>query len=330
MHGEFGHGDSGLDFCDDQHISYAKQAIFGAFTGQAASGMDWAYQENEGNVFQYLGPIADFMAGIPLNEENWYPLQDEFEDGKIELMYLRNSEDQIKATGVLSNRTFNYYTQHTDDIFTNLNGDTIANCSNLGQLDSANFIQFNSPNLITSESFLYDDALEIKLPNMGFQKQYKIDWYNALTGAFVGTVSQTSGISNNLELHFPNVLSGDIESPILLFQIYRAGEIFKQSELNSTNQNESNKKQINFDDKQKGSKFKLYPNPTQDKLYIEISNGSFEDVSIQIFGMDGKDLSEIVVTDQKVVLDLTNYEDGPYVIKIITKDEQKRYKIIKK
>lgn len=73
--------------------------------------------------------------------------------------------------------------------------------------------------------------------------------------------------------------------------------------------------------------FKVYPNPTSDKLYIETDNLSLNSITlIDLLG----EIIPIKVSNSKIQeIDLSNYSNGMYFIKVKSQNESSTIKIIK-
>lgn len=67
--------------------------------------------------------------------------------------------------------------------------------------------------------------------------------------------------------------------------------------------------------------FKIYPNPTSDKIYVE----SKEDVTIQVFSLEGN----LLKSKQAKNIDLTEFASGIYLLKINDGNHYQNLKIIK-
>ncbi len=75
---------------------------------------------------------------------------------------------------------------------------------------------------------------------------------------------------------------------------------------------------------------RVYPNPTQDIIYIEssdfLSTGSFE---ILITTNNGEIKYSGVIIDQRTTFDLKHFAPGVYLIKLFNKNKSITYKIVK-
>jgi len=73
---------------------------------------------------------------------------------------------------------------------------------------------------------------------------------------------------------------------------------------------------------------KLYPNPSADKIYIELTELN-ENVSVKLFSLNGQEvpISSSFVSN-KIEIDLSNYEAGTYFIGIYKENELQEFKQI--
>ncbi|MBK9190368.1 MAG: hypothetical protein IPM77_02105 [Crocinitomicaceae bacterium] len=118
MFSEFGPGDD-TPTCD-QGSDFIKTLILTPFTGTAGAAMNWEWQyPGQEQYWHHMGPVNELMSGIKLDEENWQAGEPQtYEDNMVEMLYLYSEEDgnnQRKAVGAISNRSYNYYTQSAVD-----------------------------------------------------------------------------------------------------------------------------------------------------------------------------------------------------------------------
>ena len=71
-------------------------------------------------------------------------------------------------------------------------------------------------------------------------------------------------------------------------------------------------------------KIKIYPNPSSGIFTIETNSNSL----ISVYDMIGNKISEIISSDNKTQLDLSENKKGMYLIKIQNRDEQNIQKVI--
>jgi hypothetical protein len=73
---------------------------------------------------------------------------------------------------------------------------------------------------------------------------------------------------------------------------------------------------------------KVYPNPTKGLLKIQIPNIESKPI-LYIISIDGKVLSKIQLRNNFENIDITSYQKGTYLFRIINASEEKVWKIIK-
>ncbi|MBD3638244.1 MAG: T9SS type A sorting domain-containing protein [Crocinitomicaceae bacterium] len=74
----------------------------------------------------------------------------------------------------------------------------------------------------------------------------------------------------------------------------------------------------------------VYPNPTTNHVFVNVEN--FQGIRYQLFGMDGKLISEASLQANSTLIDLSSLERGIYVISISSEVNQanfESYKLIK-
>jgi len=325
MFSEYGVADSTYQ-CDNG-VDFIKTLSLTPFSGAAGAGMNWNFQyPGEENLWNHMEPIRTLMEDIPLDEENWQVELPILSSNKgVEVLYLRNYvTDNYRAVGAVSNRTYNHYTQATG-----------SPCNQISlELDTTLIYQ-------NDQNFEHPIGTEtLIIPDMGDEVEYKINWYNALTGTSLGTGLNSSYANENFPLYFPEV-SGDETHPILFFEIYRADEASFKSviqdsvteyrevvDLQKINVDSSNTVTTNWD-QATNADIQFYPNPTSDifnlKIYSDLLLGS----TWQICNALGQELQRGILNDYTMSIDLTNYTDGIYLFKLISNNIAYEYKIIK-
>lgn len=81
-----------------------------------------------------------------------------------------------------------------------------------------------------------------------------------------------------------------------------------------------------FSNTNKDDFFHLYPNPTNGRLTIEYGAPNF---TIRIVDLLGKVISESIILNNNVIIDLTNYANGVYFISLKSEGRNETHKIIK-
>ncbi len=73
-----------------------------------------------------------------------------------------------------------------------------------------------------------------------------------------------------------------------------------------------------------------YPNPTTDKLTLKVENYVLDDLSYQLFDMNGKILESKKMMDKITSITMSKFIPGTYFLKVISNQkEAKTFKIIK-
>ena len=86
-----------------------------------------------------------------------------------------------------------------------------------------------------------------------------------------------------------------------------------------------------FTDNIKNHTIKIYPNPTEGQLSVEILNMSNEDSgNLAIFNMRGQVVTKRVITQGRISLDISEQAAGTYLFRIDMNGETNTWKIIKK
>jgi hypothetical protein len=310
MFSEYGPGGGGYELCD-HGVDFIKALTLSPFSGTAGAAMNWDWQfPGQEQYWHYMGPVKALMEGIPLDEENWQvgiPLITEAKE--VEVMYLIGPELEEgghKVVGVISNRTFNYFTQGTG----------VPCLSNTPDEEYQFPVTYSYSGLSTA----------LKIPGMGSLKDYAINWYDALTGIYWQTTTETSGLSGELDLNYPGVLTGDGGGPILFFEIFPEGDVFKSQLQNSTGNQEIyfvnldldslDKIQLtpwneiyNFEDV---TDVRVLPNPTDGLVRIQFD--VLENVEYYLLDHSGQIIERLIVTTGTYTLDLSGYSAGIYFI----------------
>jgi len=182
---------------------------------------------------------------------------------------------------------------------------------------------------------------------MGSLKNYKIDWYNAMTGQFVGVNFQSSGLFGNLNLEIPftETLTGNASQPILFFQLYPSGETFKSSQQDTTQTDKiilnnmlidstvseltPTNWQIQNNEVNTESSIKVLPNPTDGEVLITFNLTETTSHSWQLINSDGEILQSGIINTTNLKLNLSVYPAGLYHFTLINSSQKLTVKIIK-
>ncbi len=336
IHSEYGPGDAYTD-CDQATFSI-RTANLTPFIGLAASGLSWHAQRNEDDRWKYLKPVTNFLKHVPLDEENWAVAEPIIApDLRYEIYYLQRPsiDNKRQCVGVLSNRTFNVYTNRDDA--------EISDCANIGagsDLDA---------NLIYTTKLDFDnDDLDhdIKLPDMGGAKKYNISWYNAITGNHIVTIAKISGLSGDLKLRIPDTLTGDITAPMMFFKVFPEGDPLTPNTVDesedfgmNTFELDQGDESTDFDEtdwsnakneiENQKLDFSISPNPTLDIVTIEFKLALDEQVSWSIIDIHGNVHKTGTNQDTRFNVDLVDLSAGNYYIQIVSDTQIKTSKLIK-
>ena len=71
----------------------------------------------------------------------------------------------------------------------------------------------------------------------------------------------------------------------------------------------------------------VYPNPTNGLCYIKLDNPLKKEINVEVFTIIGQKVLTNKASANEIILDLTNYSKGTYLIKI-SKEEHNSYKRI--
>ncbi len=314
----------------DQNAGFIHRICTGPFTGLAGVPMTWDDQNDVLDFWHYYQNINDLMTGIQLDNENWFAGEPMVQNDKsVEMFYLRKGElgENTKIVGVVSNRTYNYWTQG------------IGSPCDSSVYDP----EFASEDIYAEPLNLESSDLSqnIKFKEMGVFKGYKIEWYNALTGAFIDTTEKISDSFGHLKLEFPGTLTGDATSPIIFFKLYRIDATFLAPIISDENQvglpadfvkDESIPpvEQTDWNLSTKDDlKVLIAPNPTDGIFNIIMTGCGGELYTWHLLDGNGRVLSKGNATSPNFMLDLSVYASGVYYLKVYTLTDQVQSKIVK-
>ncbi len=318
MHSEYGMGDEKIYECDN-NSTFIKRAVLTPFTGLATSAITWDDQKNERDTWKHLRTIREFMEDIPLDADNWRAQKPIVTPDKaIEVFYLRNFDEVgYRAAGVVSNRTYNFFTQAEGDSTNCLKPDRLEFTIEGGDiyLESQNFIGA-------------DYETEMVLPNMGWLKHYSIQWFNAITGNLIFTEGRWTNTSSELPIEFP-LLTGDETQPLVFFQVYPWNEPeFKTPiQLENTNtainnfvgqetsENENTTLALeNLTDWPSEPIITLSPNPAKNRVKINVTGYDTRTIEWQLTNGLGTIIKTGKTNESNFTLDLSVYSNGIYFL----------------
>jgi Secretion system C-terminal sorting domain len=74
----------------------------------------------------------------------------------------------------------------------------------------------------------------------------------------------------------------------------------------------------------------IYPNPTQGAFAVQITNmAAVKNRKMLLTGMNGREISRKENFNELTEFDLSNYESGTYILRILLGDKQTTWKIVK-
>ena len=76
--------------------------------------------------------------------------------------------------------------------------------------------------------------------------------------------------------------------------------------------------------------FKVYPNPVQNELHIEIPSSALPDAVAILYDFSGQLLRRVRITETRMSIDMTDYASGIYLLNIWTLSGEITYKIVKR
>lgn len=86
---------------------------------------------------------------------------------------------------------------------------------------------------------------------------------------------------------------------------------------------------LNIDDLNNFLGPKIYPNPTFDRITIELNSTLETDTHVTLFDFTGNDILKKEITSEKSILDMSHLPSGIYFIKYNSESLCKSYKVIK-
>lgn len=117
----------------------------------------------------------------------------------------------------------------------------------------------------------------------------------------------------------------------VLFSYDNAGNRVKREIVIEKKSAPSNDGADCFSDMLSEKEIKIYPNPTEGLLNVEI-NGYYDsdECHISVYNMSGQQIHTIDVTSPVTEVDITTQSKGMYLLLIIINGEESTWKIIKK
>ena len=322
-------GENGyLDYMNCDYTGYIKDLFAATFSGTASAGLSWDESKNRDHWF-WMGKIknfveSEFLNSVNLNSDDWIPNRVESNgEGKSEVVYLRKaSNDNSKLIGVIINRTWNWYT-----VGEGLNCDVVP-------LNNGNENEAILPHNIDILNDVGSSGSPLKVPNMGIEKRYRIEYYDPLNLSVINSENRYSTAAQNLGLESYPLLTES--RPIVFFKAWR-NPIFGDEEsffqawdqdgllqnVNSRNPDGQNEIISMVDSSAMVSikdeipvelEFKVFPNPTTGVTTIVLAKR--QNYNVEIFDVLGSLVYSLMGNDDFITLNVEFLASGQYVLKV--------------
>lgn len=338
MYSEIGTGGCDGTLSDRQFIAMS------AFTGAGGAALPWSPNPTDlaafntperDTIWSMLAIMKDFMAGIPLDEENWTPDKSVLSDLSAEMLYLKSPTNPKRAVGVINNRTVNHYTQKLVDCV----DDTFCECFFTEEEESNTAsVYLNTASFDYNWSGHTGITQRLKMKNMGGLKHYNINFYNAFTGQQVHADDKWTSPTGRLKIRYPELSDTPAlnNGSVLLVKVFRSSqgsflstnndwngrntleekilEAISTSEertgISKTPENPS----VNYD-LQEDSRIKVFPNPSYGKFNLMIPQELLTDLQqIEVRSSLGSTVFETNKLSSLMQIDLKNCPQGIYYI----------------
>jgi len=76
--------------------------------------------------------------------------------------------------------------------------------------------------------------------------------------------------------------------------------------------------------------FNIYPNPTEGLLHVDLENNNLNNANLKIVDLLGRTIHQQKVATKNIVINITNYSTGIYLVKFSNNKGSKVYKVVKK
>ncbi len=343
IYSEFGAVDDVMvDDCG-KNIYYIKDEWFSAFSGLYGAGLRWAMQNNEDNVWSYLGDLQSYINNIDLSDPDWKTDWDSRSDGLAEMSCLKN-KNLHKAIGVISNKSLNYYTMRTTNSCNCYDVENGQNSALIDLLKSPHTVFYNIGGI----------GDKIKISDMGILKHYEILWYDVFNKSTYALATKWTDAFGELELEYPPLYQKSLnqnEVPLIAFKAY----LVSNGSFSIKNPDDNKMTYLNLENQlliqdkidevtdwsnvimntniiiptEKPNSIQLKPNPTIDFCQILISKESGKEKNLSLISMNGKIIYQTKFTDNEIKIDVSKYNSGIYLV-VIEIDNIKYYaKLIK-
>ena len=300
---------------ENNDASWIRDLWIGSFTGMCGSSMLWDNQHRR-DLWLHFGRLRSFVEGIDFDNsgdsqhKGWTNENDLRGDNLAEMMCLRNWEDNHKqAIGVIANRTYNYYTQSEG-----------SPCNN--KVPDADY-EFAST-VYTFPPSWGNEMMRLQIPKMGVKVRYNIEWYNVMTGNLISTTTALrSSASGKLDLPFPS-LSGDASCPIVLFKVnkFKDKSALVNTACNKMNYPDSVETRYGRITDEHPSinnpMMKIYPNPGDDKITVEISGAKIINGLLEVLNCTGMSVYSEELSSSRKEICISFLENGIYLVRVRT------------
>lgn len=323
-----------VDWCTD--VEAHNTVWSGVFTGQLGTPLYFWNQHDENGTLNKLkyGKILDFINSTNsigsnyMNSVNWTSSVSIISSGpssnpikKLENFYMV-SDNKRTVIGWIHNYSYNWYGSR----FNNLYGpgwpvvypscsQSVWHTDNISNFDMTPHTKY--PTYTSSETGLYpinaatvfDGSSSepfVELDGLYSNSVYLIEFYDPYLGGYITSMNKTILSDANGKIKFGIFLNNYMNTMAQQYPDYafRATLQTQHNKLATT---------INEERNSEASQFAIYPNPNKGKFVIE--NYFKGKVNYSILDLHGRVIREFVVDDEKIEIDLSNYDKGIYFIK---------------
>jgi hypothetical protein len=273
-------------------------------------------------TYHPLRPLCKTLCPLWLKSNNNWEENMTRHDLKADLMYLR-SGDQYRAIGVITNRTWNYWTASG------------APCGVAPKISSDDADKYNQPDdypvYQTAVDVEYHSNKKIKVSGMKAKKYY-IYYYDPANPTVPLDLEYTNDDHQTewgpeLDLEFPRLLSAT--RPFVLFKLVvkdnslppefvpnqngaLAGQELSRDSLTEKD-SIAGKSEISQQNSAKDNEIKLYPNPNNGNFALALPD-NYELGNVQITDVTGKKVFEQKLIEKRTNLHL-NLQNGVYYLR---------------
>lgn len=334
--------------CDFNIVEIQRSMWQGMFSGLAGS-LSWDVRKHP-EVFPIFGQMSNFISQFNLEEERWHPGASELYDyadqrtwryvdnyakdmdgevnpkheggkreRKADLSYLR-SWDGNYVIGVITNKSYNIYT--IDDCF-DTKWDEWTN-PNLHSADLLWELPITPANPVDCE----DEKLKIR----GLHgSKYYVNYF--LTNNLSVPIHSSDDVGPKVKIEYtvPSLQNGYITLFMARrknYDWYLVNEDITLNEVETERSTiESSDSSLIFDQELQNY-FQLFPNPVNNEFTL--TKGISEEIEVEVCSLDGKVMIRFHQFEQNKIIDISQLQNGFYMVKISVLNELvKNFKIIK-